>query len=90
MSRLKHSRLCELFHTEFGMAPLQYHNALRLKRVCERLENTPDNVEVIIIELGYDRRRFFRDFKAHFGVTPSECRLRHIESRPGAKDSEEK
>ena len=78
---LKRSRLCELFQKEVSMAPLQYHKELRLKRACERLENSLDKVEVIIIELGYDRSRFFRDFKFHTGHTPSEYRARHIREK---------
>src|SRR5437870_4683186 len=65
---LKHSRLCELFHSELAMAPLHFHKELRLQSARERLENSLDKVEVIIVELGYDRRRFFRDFKARFAA----------------------
>ena len=77
---LKHSRLCEVFQIEFKMPPLRYHKRLRLQKASEQLENSLDKVEVIIVELGYDRRRFFRDFKAHFGVTLSQYRARHIKA----------
>lgn len=80
---LKHSRLCGSFHAEYGMSPLQYHKLQRLNRARELLEYTPDKVEVIILELGYDRRSFFRDFQARFGVTPSQFRARHIKASPG-------
>jgi|SRR6185503_19089562 len=80
VAALKRSRLCELFQNELRMAPLQYHKELRLKRACERLENSLDKVEAIIIELGYDRSLFFRDFKVHFDLTPAQYRTCHIES----------
>ncbi len=79
---LKHSRLFELFQFEFRMAPLRYHRMLRLEKASGRLRNTLDKVEAIIVELGYDRRQFFRDFKARFGLTPSQYRSRHIWGQP--------
>ena len=87
---LKRSRLCELFQNEFKMTPLRYHKELRLKRACERLENSLDKVEAIIIELGYDRSRFFRDFKVYFDLTPSQYRVHHIDAQSSIKNVEDK
>jgi AraC-like DNA-binding protein len=87
---VQRSRLCELFQIEFGTAPTHYHKTLRLEKASERLANSLDKVEVIIAELGYHRSRFFRDFKARFGVTPNQYRVRHIEASVGRKDAERK
>jgi transcriptional regulator GlxA family with amidase domain len=89
-SGLKHSRLCELFQAQFGMSPLKYHKTLRLELAGERLKNSTDKVEGIILELGYNRRRFFRDFKAHFGRSPSHYRVRYLKASACAKDPENK
>lgn len=71
---LRHSRLNELFKSEFDEPPLQHHQMLRLRRARDLLQNTRWGVDRIRLEVGYDHSHFFRDFKAHFGLTPSQYR----------------
>ena len=82
-SGLRHSRLCELlFQAEFSLPPLQYHKLQRLKRACDLLLEKPfDKVEMVRLEIGYDHSRFYRDFRTHFGVTPSQYRERNVSDR---------
>lgn len=77
ISRLRHSRLNDLFNAQLGMSPVQYHKYLRLEKVCELLAETTWTVDRIRLEVGYDHSHFFRDFKAQFKQTPSEYRLLH-------------
>lgn len=74
---LGHSRLNDLFKSEFDNAPLQHHKILRLQKACDLLENTFWRVDRIRLEVGYDHSHFFKDFKAHFGLTPSQYRAGH-------------
>lgn len=74
---LGHSRLNDLFKSEFHKPPLQYHKTLRLQKACDLLENTFWRVDRIRIEVGYDHSHFFKHFKAHVGLTPSQYRARH-------------
>lgn len=73
---LSHSRLHKLFKAELNIAPMRYHKMLRLQKARELLESRPWKVERVRIEVGYqDHRHFFRDFKARFGVTPTQHRF---------------
>lgn len=82
---LCHSRLNDLFKAEFDKPPLQHHKVLRLQKACDLLENTFLRVNRISLDVGYDHSHFFRDFKAHFGLTPSRYRTRHINASPCVK-----
>jgi two-component system, response regulator YesN len=88
MVELSNSRLNTLFKVEVGVAPLQYHKMLRLEEARALLEKTFWKVERIRIEVGYsDHSHFFRDFKAQFGVTPSQYRARHIDATVFTKEN---
>jgi AraC-like DNA-binding protein len=66
---------------------------LKLEEARVLLEHTFWKVERIRIEVGYcDHSHFFRDFKAHFGVTPSpsQYRARHIDARLSTKSVADK
>ncbi len=79
---LSHSRLHNLVKAELSAPPLHYHKILRLQKARELLANTFWKVERVRIEVGYrDHSHFFRDFKAHFGVTPSQYTARHINAK---------
>lgn len=83
---LSHSRLHNLVKAELSMSPMHYHKMLRLQRARELLQNPYWKVERVRIEVGYqDHSHFFRDFKAHFGVTPSQYRARHINAKLDVK-----
>ena len=81
VAKLSRSRLHNLFKTELGASPLQYHKSLRLERARELLEETFWKVESVRIEVGYrDHSHFFRDFRERFGMPPS--RYRALRARP--------
>ena len=83
---LSQSRLHNLVKAELSMAPLQYHKMLRLQKACKLLQNPSWKVERVRIEVGYrDHSHFFRDFKAHFGMTPLQYRARHINEKLDVK-----
>lgn len=65
---LCHSRLNDLFKSEFDKPPLQHHKILRLQKAGDLLESTFWRVDRIRLEVGYDHSHFFKDFKAHFGL----------------------
>lgn len=79
---LCHSRLNDLFKSEFDKPPLQHHKILRLQKASDLLENTFWRVDRIRLEVGYDHSHFFKDFKAHFGLTPSQYRRGHGNANP--------
>lgn len=71
---------------------MRYHKSLRLEKARELLEDSTMNIKQILLNVGYqDQRQFFRDFKDHFGVTPSQYKARHAagvltaEARPKEK-----
>ena len=77
LTGLSHSRLDHLFKAEAGQTPTHFLQELRLKTACRLLETTTMKIKQVRLAVGYqDHRDFFRDFKKHFGLTPSEYRAR--------------
>ena len=65
------SRLCHLFKSDTGTAPVQYLKLLRLQRAKELLENSVLSVKEIGVRLGYDdSSHFVEDFRKTFGLPP--------------------
>lgn len=80
---LSNSRVESLFKGELGKSPMQYHKELRLEKACELLEDPSLAIKHVRLEVGYqDHSHFFRDFKKHFGMTPSQYRERHTMAMP--------
>jgi transcriptional regulator GlxA family with amidase domain len=74
---LSHSRINDLFKIELGKSPMQYHKSLKLEKARELLANSVMKIKQIRLAVGYqDHAHFFRDFKRHFGLTPSQYRAR--------------
>src|SRR5947209_8634134 len=74
---LSHSRVYDLFKAELGLSPMRYHKGLRLEKARVLLKDSAMPIKQIRLEVGYqDPRHFFRDFKEHFGQTPSQYRAR--------------
>lgn len=60
-----------------GMAPSDFIRAIRLKRACQLLESGGMQVAEVAYAVGYSSPKIFsRNFKAEFGVTPTEYRAR--------------
>ncbi len=82
-ARLSRSRLCYLFKTEMGVAPIQYLKRCRIEKARDLLETTSLSVKEIRARVGSsDRSHFTRGFKETFGVTPFEYRRK---DRPNPK-----
>jgi AraC-like DNA-binding protein len=82
---LSRSRLCDLFKTETGLAPMQYVKRRRIEHARELFETTALSVREVRLMVGLpDRSHFAREFKGSFGATPSEYRRR----RPTETDNE--
>lgn len=82
LSGLSHSRLDHLFKAEVGQSPTQYLQELRLKKACQLLETTGLKITQVGQAVGYqDHSHFFRNFKARFGMTPSEYRTERLVRR---------
>ncbi|MBL8028378.1 MAG: helix-turn-helix transcriptional regulator [Fibrobacteres bacterium] len=72
---LSEPRFHTVFKNVFLVAPLEYVKQLRLKKAQVLLANSKDYVESIGRSVGYhDVFNFSRQFKAYFGVSPSDYR----------------
>jgi transcriptional regulator GlxA family with amidase domain len=74
---LSSSRLRHLVKHETGMSPTQYLRTARLEKARRLLTGSSLLVKQILWEAGFtDISHFLRDFKKHFGETPSVMRER--------------
>ena len=56
-----------------GQSPHDFMRSIRLKRACQLLERSQMQVSEIAYAVGYSSpKRFSENFKAEYGVTPSE------------------
>jgi AraC-like DNA-binding protein len=60
----------------FGMSPKIYQTHARLREAVRLLRSTEKSTKMIAYEMGFaDPKSFFRLFKKHLGVVPSDLRL---------------
>jgi len=72
--------LCRKFKCYTNTTIKQYINTLRIMNAKIKLLNTDKKITEIAIESGYsDNTQFYRVFKAHTGVSPSEYRKSNVE-----------
>ncbi len=72
---LSESTLLRLFHKTTGFSPIEYHNRLRIRGVCEYLRHSDNTVTGIAYEMGYqDSNYMTRQFRKIMGITPLEYR----------------
>lgn len=68
--------LVRLFQTEIGMKPTDFYRLIRLRYARALLRQGDMSITEIAIETGFsDCAHFSRQFKARFGLTPTELRL---------------
>lgn len=73
--------ICTLFKKYLGISPLQYIINAKMKEARQMLLNSSDTVESIALSLNYDTPQYFmRQFKKHFGMTPSDMRNQYSNS----------
>ena len=64
------------FKQRFGMSPKVYQTHARLREAVRLLRSTEKSAKTIAYEMGFaDPKSFFRLFKKHLGVVPSDLRL---------------
>ena len=64
------------FKQRFGVSPKVYQTHARLREAVRLLRSTEKSAKAIAYELGFtDPKSFFRLFKKHLGVVPSDLRL---------------
>lgn len=70
-------RLCHIFRSDIGMAPIHYLRLLRMERARYLLETSFLSVKQITHEVGLkDESHFVRDFKTAYGMPPALYRMR--------------
>ena len=69
---LSTAQFYHLFHEEYGMAPLEYRDALLMRRATLLLKDGSFSVTEIAETLGFESVSYFsRFFKKHQGISPS-------------------
>ena len=77
-------QLERLFNQELGYGPAKALQRIRLEKARLFVEHTSQSIMQIAVAFGYDSQTHFsRMFRAHFGVNPSEFRLRTNGSHQG-------
>lgn len=70
-------RLCHIFRSDIGMAPIHYLRLLRMERARYLLETSFLSVKQITHRVGLnDESHFVRDFKTAYGMPPALYRRR--------------
>ena len=76
-------RLRQLFKKDTGVSPIQYVRRLRARKAAYLLQTSFLSIKEVAFQSGSgDVSHFVRDFKKHYGLTPSEFRVRaerHVE-----------
>jgi len=84
-------RLTQLFKAEAGISPRQYLRNLRMERARSLLQTSFLSVKEVTFHIGLtDVSHFVRDFKKHYGMTPSEFRTRIVQLSKGACEPTQK
>ena len=78
LCNLSESQLRRRFIAVYGIPPIAYKNRLRCKIATTLLSRTQNSISEISYKIGYtDTSDFYRAFKKHYGISPSEYRLKH-------------
>lgn len=72
---LSRNRITQIFQMQYGKAPTEYLNELRISRAKELLMDTKDNILQIALQSGFESlSAFYTQFRKVAGVSPNEYR----------------
>lgn len=75
---LSESQMRRIFHSEFGMSPIEYKNNLCIKQACNMLKFTNSSISEIAREVGFGNLCFFsQTFKKITGMSPKQYSLKY-------------
>lgn len=76
-NNIGYSYFRKMFKQYTGVAPVQYHLDLKIRRAREMLISTDQSIKEIAYEVGFHSIHYFsRTFKKKSGVSPSEIRIK--------------
>lgn len=79
MFHISESQLRRKFLSAYGMPPIAYRNYLRCKIATKLLHSTELSIVDISEKIGYTSTSdFYRMFKKHYGISPSEYRKENL------------
>ena len=74
--RVSNSHLRQLFRQYIGISPGKYLKLVRLQSARALIDDTFLSIKEVVAEVGYgDISHFVRDFKAYYGLTPTQVRM---------------
>jgi len=74
---LSPARLRQLFKKDTGLSPIRYLKRLRMNSAAKLLQSSFLSIKEIASQAGFgDSSHFVRDFRTHYGLTPTEFRTR--------------
>lgn len=77
-SYVSESTLLRAFKDSTGMTPVRYIAEYRIRKACELLRGSSDDISMIAMRTGYsDSNYFSRQFRQITGITPGEYRGKH-------------
>ncbi len=72
---MSESTLLRIFHRTTGLSPVEYHNRLKIERICRMLDKTDKSITEIAYDMGFsDSNYMTRLFKKVTGVPPGQWR----------------
>lgn len=82
---LSKNHLINIFRKAYGMTPIEYINDLKIKRAMYLLEVTPDSIESIAYESGFNHySHFYRLFCRKNGCSPEQWR-KQVHNNPSIR-----
>lgn len=73
------SKISKAFKENFGMSITEYINEVRLAKAIEWIENSKLSIGEIMHKIGFENESYFyRAFKAKFGTTPREYKMKKL------------
>lgn len=76
------NHIINIFKSKYGMTPIEYINDLKIKKAMHMLESTPQSLDSIALECGFNNySHFYRLFFRKTGFSPTDWRKK-IDHKP--------